>query len=120
MTDGVRIDTDAVDDVAKGMRAEADGGFAAAAERGATLHRQGVEFGARLTPSGAVTDAKRRYAAALANTEANLRAYRSAAAVLAEAAEEIAKLFASSDLDASQAQRRAEDLIDGAVRKLVT
>jgi hypothetical protein len=111
----VRIDTDAVGDVARGIRAEADSGFAASADRGTTLHRQGVDFGARLTPSATVTEAKQRYALALANTEANLRAYRAAARALADAAEQIAQLFASSDLSSAQAQRRVHDLIDRAV-----
>jgi hypothetical protein len=113
--DGVQIDTDGVGDVGRGLRAAADSGFAANADRGASLHRHGVEFGARITPSSEVTAAKQRYAQALANTEANLRAYHVAAGVLADAAEEIVRLFASSDLSSAQAQRKVQDLIDGAV-----
>jgi hypothetical protein len=116
VSDGVRINTDKVGDVGRGLRTDADGGFAAAADRGATLHQHGVEFGARLTPSAAVTEAKDRYAQALANTEANLRAHHLAAGVLADAAEQIARLFASSDMTSAQAQRKVQDLIDGAVR----
>jgi len=114
--DGLLIDTNGVGEVGRGLRAEADSGFAATADRGASLHRHGVEFGARITPSGVVTEAKQRYAQALANTEANLRAYHVAAGVLADAAEEIARLFAVSDLSSAQAQRKVQDLIDDAVR----
>lgn len=116
MPDGVQIDTDGVGDVARGMRSQADGGFAAAANRGSDLHRHGVEFGSRLTPSSVVTDAKNRYAQALQNTEANLRAYQVAAGVLADAANEIARTFATSDMSSAQAQRKVQDLIDAAIR----
>lgn len=115
MPDGVQIDTGKVGDVGRGLRREADGGFAAAADRGTGLHGHGVEFGARITPSDVVTDAKTRYALALANTEANLRAYQVAAGVLADAAEEIARLFASADLTAEEAQLRVQALIDEAI-----
>ncbi|RZU48668.1 hypothetical protein EV385_0386 [Krasilnikovia cinnamomea] len=116
MPDGVQIDTDGVGDVAHGMRGQANGGFAEAAQRGTALHRHGVEFGARITPSSVVTEAKTRYAQALENTEANLRAYRLAAGVLAEAADEIARMFASSDMSSAAAQRKIQDVIAGAVR----
>jgi hypothetical protein len=116
MPDGVQIDTAKVSDVGRSLRSDADGGFAAAADRGSRLHRHGVEFGARITPSGVVTEAKNRYAEALANTEANLRAYHLAAGVLADAAEEIARRFAASDLTSAQAQREVQELIDSAIR----
>ncbi|GAB1691221.1 hypothetical protein [Krasilnikovia sp. M28-CT-15] len=116
MPDGVQIDTDGVGDVAHGMRGQADGGLADAAQRGATLHGHGVEFGARITPSGVVTEAKNRYALALAHTEANLRAYHTAAGALAQAADEIARMFASSDMSSAAAHRKVEDLMAGAVR----
>lgn len=115
MPDGVEIDTDKVGDVGRGLRKEADGGFATAADRGAGLHEHGVEFGARITPSAVVTDAKNRYAKALADTEANLRAHQMAAGVLADAAEEIARLFATTDMTSAQAQAQVQDLIDEAV-----
>jgi hypothetical protein len=115
MPDGVRIDTDVVGAVGRGLRDEADGGFAAAAMRGAGLHRHGVEFGARITPSAVVTDAKNRYADALAGIEANLRAHRTAAAALASAAEEIARLLAAADMTSAEAQQRVRDLIDDTV-----
>jgi hypothetical protein len=114
MPNGVRIDAGQVGDLGRDLRIEADCGFGEAARRGAVLHGQGVEFGARLTPSGVVTEAKQRYAQALANSEANLRAYQSAAAALADAAEEVARLFGSSDRSAAEAQRTAQDVIDGA------
>jgi len=114
--DGVQIDTEGVGDFARGMRTQANGGFAAAADLGAVLHGHGVEFGARITPSAAVTEAKQRYAQALAATEANLRAYQVAAGVLAGAAEDIARLFASADMSSAQAQRTIERMIAGAVR----
>ena len=116
MPDGVQIDTDGVDVVARGMRAQADGGFAAAAERGSALHQHGVEFGRRITVSAVVTEAKQRYAQALENTEANLRAYHAAAGVLATAADEIARMFASADMSSVQAQRKVQELINGAVQ----
>lgn len=116
MSDQVQIDTDRVGEVGRDLRTEADGGFADAAARGTALHGHGVEFGARLTPSTVVTDAKRRYAQALANTEANLRAYQTAAGVLADAAEEIARLFATSDMTSEQALAKVQSLIDQAVR----
>lgn len=116
MPDGVQIDTNGVGDVAQGMRSQADGGFAAAADRGSDLHRHGVGFGSRITPSSVVTDAKNRYAQALENTDANLRAYRVAAGVLADAAKEISRTFATSDMSSAQAQRKVQDLIDGAIR----
>ncbi|GIE93294.1 hypothetical protein [Paractinoplanes rishiriensis] len=105
MSDGMRIDTERVGDVGRGLRIEANTGFADAADRGKILHGHGVEFGARLGSSSVVVEAQQRYASALANTEANLRAYHLAAGALATAAEEIARLFATADADA------AEDLI---------
>jgi hypothetical protein len=114
--DGVQIDTDGVDVVARGMRTQADGGFAAVADRGSELHRHGVEFGRRITASSVVTEAKQRYAQALENTEANLRAYHTAAGVLATAADEIAKMFATADMSSAQAQRKVQELIDGAAQ----
>jgi hypothetical protein len=111
----VRIDTGKVGEVGRGLRTEADGGFSTAADRGADLHRHGVQFGSRLTPSPVITDAKARYAQALANTDANLRAYHLAAGVLADAAEQIARLFASSDMTSLQAQQKVQQLIADAV-----
>jgi hypothetical protein len=75
---GVQIDTDGVGDFGTGMQKQSTGGFADIASRGADLHRQGVGFGARMTPSDIVTQAKVRYAEALAHSEANLRAYQQA------------------------------------------
>lgn len=86
MPDGVRIDIDKVGEVGRGLRTEVDGRFATTADRGGDLHRHGVQFGARLTPSPVITEAKNRYAQALANTDANLRAYHLAAGVLVDAA----------------------------------
>lgn len=114
MPDGIQIDTEQVGEFAQGMRAEADKGFASAADRGADLHQHGVVFGARI-PGDTVLDAKRRYAEALANTDANLRAYRKAAAILADVAEQIARDFAGADMASEAAQRRVKALMDGAV-----
>ena len=114
MADGVRIDTDGVNEFGRGLRTEADSGFADVAGRGVSLHGHGVEFGARMTPSAIVTDAKKRYAEALANTEANLRAHQTAAAVLADAAEEIARMFKTQDMSSEQAMKKVNDLIDEA------
>ncbi|GIF25745.1 hypothetical protein BJ973_004020 [Actinoplanes tereljensis] len=116
MPDGVQIDTDKVGEVGRDLQTDAESGFAVAADRGASLHRHGVEFAARLTPSSAATEAKIRYAQALANTEANLRAHHAAAGVLAGAAQEIARLFATSDMTSAHAQRKVQDLIHDAVR----
>jgi hypothetical protein len=116
MPDGLSIDTEGVRDWGHGLRADPGRGFGAAADRAAGLHRQGVGFGARLTPSDAVAAARQRYAYALANTEANVRAYQRAAEVLAQAAEDIARLFGASDLTAAQVQRTVGHLSDAAVR----
>ena len=114
MPDGIQIDTDQVGEFAHGMRAEADKGFASAADRGADLHRHGVVFGTKI-PGDTVLDAKNRYAEALANTHANLQAYRLAATVLADVAEGIARDFARADMTSEAAQRRLKALMDGAV-----
>ncbi|MFI7597468.1 hypothetical protein [Actinoplanes sp. NPDC049681] len=114
MPDGIRIDTEQVGEFAQGMRAEADKGFASAANRGADLHQHGVVFGARI-PGDTVLDAKRRYAEALANTDANLRAYRQMAMIFADVAEKIAKEFATTDMASEAAQRRIDALLQGAV-----
>jgi hypothetical protein len=113
--DEVRIDTDGVGEVGRGLRGDADGVFADAAVRGRQLHGHGVEFGAGLTPSAVVADAMQRYATALENTEANLRAYRVAADVLADAAEEIARMFRSTDMSSQWALRQVQDILDEAV-----
>ncbi|MEV8507946.1 hypothetical protein AB0368_24430 [Actinoplanes sp. NPDC051475] len=114
MPDGIQIDTEQVGEFAQGMRAEADKGFASAADRGADLHQHGVVFGARI-PGDTVLDAKRRYAEALANTDANLRAYKQMAMIFADVAEKIAKEFATADISSEAAQRRIDALLQGAV-----
>ncbi|MET8154285.1 hypothetical protein ACIBSW_34900 [Actinoplanes sp. NPDC049668] len=114
MPDGVAVETPRVGEFAKSLRLEADSGFAAAAERGADLHRHGVVFGAGI-PGGTVLDVKNRYARALANTDANLRAYRKAAVVFADVAERIAREFAAADLASERAQGRVDRLLRGAV-----
>ncbi|MFD0520296.1 hypothetical protein [Paractinoplanes durhamensis] len=96
------------------MQKEATDGFAEIAGRGADLHRQGVGFGARMTPSDIVTQAKVRYAEALAHSEANLRAYQTAAAVFAEVAEQIATQFAAVDVNSEQAQKQVQYLMSQA------
>jgi hypothetical protein len=116
VADGVQIDTDGVGDFANGMRHQADGGFAAARDRGVALHAHGVEFGSGITSSSVITDAKRRYAQALENTEANLKTYHMAAGVLAEAAGKIAQMFASTDMNSAQAQQKIDALIGEAIR----
>jgi hypothetical protein len=115
VSDGVQIDTDKVGEVGRSLRAEADTGFADAASRGTKLHGHGVEFGAGMTPSATVGEAQQRYALALANTEANLRSYRDAAGVLAAAAEEIARRFATTDMNSEQALTEVHKLIDEAI-----
>ena len=116
MPDGVRIDTAQVGDFAQGMRAQQDGGFASAADRGSDLHGHGVVFGRRI-PSNVVLDAKQRYAQALEQTDANLRSYHLAAGVFADVAEQIARDFARADLSSEQAQLKIMALIDGAVQQ---
>jgi hypothetical protein len=113
--DGVQIDTDGVNDFGRGMQKQTTDGFADIAGRGANLHRQGVGFGSRMTPSDIVTEAKTRYAQALAHAEANLRAYQQAAGILAEVAEQIAKEFASVDMNSAQAQQQVESMINAAM-----
>lgn len=116
MPDGVEVETGQVGEFAKGMRLEADSGFAAVAERGADLHRHGVVFGASI-PGGTVLEVKNRYARALADTDANLRAYRRAADIFAEVAEQIVREFGSVDTASAEAQRRVDGLLQGAVAR---
>ncbi|MEV4637535.1 hypothetical protein AB0J80_09305 [Actinoplanes sp. NPDC049548] len=119
MADGIQIDTEQVGEFAQGMRTEADKGFALAADRGADLHSHGVVFGAGI-PGDTVLDAKKRYAEALAHTEANLRAYKQAAMALATAAEEIAKDFARADMSSEAAQRRVQEIMNHAIEEAAT
>lgn len=114
MADGVEIDTEQVDDFGRGMRAQAGEGFASAAKRGADLHSFGVVFGAGL-PGEAILAAKTRYAQALENTDANLRAYEAAAEILAEVAEQVARDFSTADMSSVVAQRKVESLLSGAI-----
>ncbi|MGA5303768.1 hypothetical protein ACPCHT_27855 [Nucisporomicrobium flavum] len=114
MPDGVQIQTDQVNEVAQGLRADADKGFASAANRGAALHAHGVVFG-RSIPGDTVLNAKTRYAEALANTEANLREYRRMAVIFAEVAEQIARDFAHVDMTSEAAQLRVMALLDEAI-----
>ncbi|GGQ79490.1 hypothetical protein [Couchioplanes azureus] len=114
MPDGIQIDTEQVGEFAKGMRADADSGYASAADRGALLHGHGVVFGANI-PGDTVFAAKQRYAQALENTEANLRAYHQMAIIFAQVAESIARDFANVDMSSAAAQRRIDALVDGAI-----
>ncbi|MEV4707916.1 hypothetical protein [Actinoplanes sp. NPDC049316] len=114
MPDGVQIQTDQVNEFAQDLRADADKGFASAADRGADLHAHGVVFGKSI-PGDTVLDAKNRYAEALANTEANLREYRRMAVIFAEVAEQIARDFAHVDMSSEAAQLRVQALLDGAI-----
>jgi len=116
MPDGVEVEIGQVGEFAKGLRLEAGSGFAAAAERGAELHRHGVVFGASI-PGGTVLEVKNRYARALADTDANLRAYRQAADIFADVAEQIAREFASVDTASAAAQQRVDGLLKGAVAR---
>ncbi|UQU63436.1 hypothetical protein COUCH_31160 [Couchioplanes caeruleus] len=114
MPDGVQIQTDQVNEFAQGLRADADKGFASAADRGADLHAHGVVFGAKID-SGTVLAAKERYARALENTDANLRAYKLAAGILADVAEQIARDFARVDMSSEAAQQHVQKLLSGAI-----
>ncbi|MEU4241996.1 hypothetical protein [Actinoplanes sp. NPDC026619] len=111
MSGGVQIDTDGVGDFGTGMQKQSTNGFADIASRGADLHRQGVGFGSRMTPSDIVHQAKVRYAEALAHAEANLRAYQTAAGVFAAVAEQIARQFATVDMNSEQAQQEVQHLM---------
>jgi glycerol-3-phosphate dehydrogenase len=117
MPDGVEIDTGEVVAFAKGMRSEAASGFSQVAARGSDLHAHGVVFGTSITASEAVSQAKARYAAALENTDANLRAYQQAAEIFADVAEAVARDFASADRSSAQAQARVDALLDNAIAK---
>jgi hypothetical protein len=117
MADGVEIDTGQVGDFAKGMRSEAVSGFSQAANRGTRLHSHGVPFGAKITMSDIVQQAKGRYAVALANTEANLRAYQQAAEIFAAVAENIAREFKSADGASAEATIRVNTMMDAAIAK---
>ena len=115
MADGVEIDTGQVGDFAKGMRSEADSGFSQAANRGTRLHSHGVPFGANITMSDIVQQAKGRYAVALANTEANLRAYQQAAEIFASVAESIAREFKNADQNSAETNLRVNAMMDAAI-----
>ena len=114
MPDGVQIQTEQVSEFAQGLRAEADKGFASAADRGADLHQHGVVFGANID-SSTVLEAKQRYGKALENTYANLKAYQMAAGILADVAEQIARDFAHADMTSEAAQRHVQTLLNGAI-----
>jgi hypothetical protein len=114
MGDGVQIQTDQVGTFGQGLREDADGGFAAAAGRGAHLHRQGVGLGTRIN-AGPIMEVKRAYAAALAATDANLRVYPVAAGILADVAEEVARRFAHADTTSAVTQREIQALLTGAI-----
>lgn len=114
MSDGVQIQTDQVGEFGQGLRHEAAAGFASAADRGAGLHRQGVALGSQIN-DGPILEVKRRYAEALANTDANLRLYPLAAGVLADVAEEIARRFAHADRHSAVTQQEIRSLLDGAL-----
>jgi hypothetical protein len=114
MADGVQIQTDQVGDFGKGLRQDADGGFATAAGRGADLHRQGVGLGSQIN-AGPIMEVKRRYADALAATDANLRVYPVAAGILADVAEEVARRFAHADMTAAVTQQEIQSMLDGAI-----
>ena len=117
MADGVEIDTGQVGDFAKGMRSESATGFSQVANRGTRLHAYGVPFGANITMSDIVQQAKGRYAVALSNTEANLRAYQEAAEIFADVAEKIAREFKSADHTSAEANARVSALMDAAIAK---
>lgn len=114
MGDGVQIQTDQVGDFGKGLRKDADGGFAAAAGRGADLHRQGVGLGAQIN-AGPIMAVKQKYAAALAATDANLRVYPVAAGILADVAEEVARRFAHADMSSAVTQQEIQSMLSGAI-----
>ena len=114
MPDGVQIQTDQVNEFAQGLRADADKGFASAADRGADLHQHGVVFGTKIE-SSTVLEAKQRYGKALENTHANLKAYQLAAGILADVAEQIARDFAHVDMSSEAAQQHVQKLLDGAI-----
>jgi hypothetical protein len=114
MSDGVQIQTDQVGDFGKGLRKDADGGFASAAGRGADLHRQGVALGAQIN-AGPIMEVKQKYAEALANTDANLRIYPVAAGILADVAEEIARRFAHADMTSAVTQQEIRSMLNGAI-----
>ncbi|WP_305789446.1 hypothetical protein [Symbioplanes lichenis] len=110
MADGVRIETGQVAEVASKLAADADEGFASAVARSATLHAHGVVFGAAV-PGGTMLAAKERYARALAYTDANLRAYRRMAALLAAQADQVVRDLGAADRISAQSQQRLADLL---------
>jgi hypothetical protein len=116
MGDGVQIQTDQVGHFGQGLRKDADGGFAAAAGRGAGLHRQGVGLGAQIN-AGPIMEVKHKYAAALAATDANLRVYPVAAGILADVAEEVARRFAETDRQSALTHAEITSLLSGAIAK---
>jgi hypothetical protein len=119
MGDGVQIQTDQVGDFGQGLRKDADGSFAAAAGRGAHLHRQGVGLGNQIN-AGPIMEVKRKYADALAATDANLRVYPVAAGILADVAEEVARRFAHADLNSAVTQQQIQTMLSGAITQAQT
>lgn len=116
MADGVLIDTDGVGDFGKGLRTEADTGMTSAADRAKDLHAHGVQFGASIS-HGPIAQARELYVAALTHTEANMRVYPQAAAVLAEVAEQIAREFAGADWNSAATQQRIDAVVNGAITR---
>jgi hypothetical protein len=114
MGDGVQIQTDQVGGFGQGLRKDVDGSFAAAAGRGAHLHRQGVGLGNQIN-AGPIMEVKRKYADALAATDANLRVYPVAAGILADVAEEVARRFAHADLNSAVTQQQIQSMLSGAI-----
>ncbi len=114
--DGVRIQTAEVHDFANRVRSDADSGLSDAAQRAAALHGQGVVFGHSIA-SPVFVAAKDRYAKALENTEANLRAYVAMARALSDAAKTVADRFGHVDQLSAAQQKEVHDMLDTGVRR---
>jgi hypothetical protein len=110
MADGVSIKTDEVDQFARKVRNDADGGLSLAARHASNLHADGITFGTRMA-GHVIQDAHRKYADALEATEANLRTYVEAARVFADVAAKVAAEFGRADATAAAQHQKVEEML---------
>jgi hypothetical protein len=118
--DGINVETGGLTNFSKEVHADTDVFLGPATDRAEVQFREGIRFGVN-NESDAVLAAKRRYADSLTASQVNLREYVSAARLLANAADKVAKMMQESDMRAADSTQAAEQALwDAAeeVRKL--